>query len=95
MMIKNIATILIGFMFCFCLFTKQSVQSYQVSFDAPSVHVDASEEADVDDVLSASDDFVIFSFAIVLPVLFLALPVFFSRRYSSPIIPMPKRPPSF
>lgn len=94
MTLKNIATILIGLMFCFCLLSKQSLQSYPVNLDAPIVHADAIEEASVDDALSASDDFIVLPFSIVLPILFLVLPVFFSRHYSPPTISTPKRPPS-
>jgi hypothetical protein len=95
MTLKNIVTIFIGLMFCFCLLSKQSLQSYHVSLEMPSVHDVVAEEADVNDVLDASDQWMIFPVAVVLPVLFLIFPVFYSRYYSSPIISTPKRPPSF
>ncbi len=95
MTLRNITTILIGLALCFCLFSKTAVQSYQITFEVPSVHDVLSEEADVDDALNASDDLILIPIATFLPVLFLVLPVFFSRHYSPPIISPPKRPPSF
>lgn len=89
-------------MFCFCLFSKQSAQLYEASLDASSIHhldyveadLDETVSFNLDDIVSANDDFIVPPIAISLAVLFLLLPVFFNRRYAQPSISMPQRPPS-
>ena len=96
MTIKSLVTVLIGFMFCFCLFSKQDVKSNKVSFDSPVSHQLDYEEADFDvlDIVSANDDSIILPVAISFSILFVLLPAFFRQHYKSPFISTPKRPPS-
>ncbi|MFM1911041.1 MAG: hypothetical protein RJB18_432 [Pseudomonadota bacterium] len=96
MTIKSFVTILIGFMFCFCLFSKQGLQSPKVSFDAPISHQLDYDETDFDvrDIVSANDDSMLLPVVISFSILFVLLPAFFRRHYKSPFISTPKRPPS-
>lgn len=96
MTIKSFVTVLIGLMFCFCLLSKQGVQSYEVSFDSPASHQLDYDETDFDvrDIVTANDDSIILPVVISFAILFVLLPIFFSRHYKSPHISTPKRPPS-
>jgi hypothetical protein len=96
MTVKSFLTILIGLIFCFCLLSKQGQKSYEVSFDFPASHQLDYDETDFDvrDIVSASDDYIILPKVISFSILFVLLPVFFTRHYKSPHISTPKRPPS-
>lgn len=93
MTLKNITTILLGLMLCFCLLSKQTTQTSHIVFDVPAVQDLVAEELDVDD-MGLGDDAIVSPSLVALPLLLIVLPIIFARRYSQPIIPTPKRPPS-
>ena len=93
MILKNITTILLGLMLCVCLLSKQTTQTSHIVFDIPVMQDVAAEGLDVDD-MDVGDEFIANSLFVALPLLFIVLPIVFARRYSQPIIPTPKRPPS-
>lgn len=96
MTFKSLTTIFIGFMFCFCLLSKQYSPLYEVSAHVPTTHQLDYDESDLDlnEIVNANDDFIMLPIIIALPILFLLLPVFSGRHYAQPIISAPKRPPS-
>ena len=93
MILRNITTILLGLMLCFCLLSKQTMQTSHVVYDIPVMQDVVAEALDVDD-MDVGDEFIANPVLVVLPLLFIVLPIVFARRYSQPIIPTPKRPPS-
>lgn len=93
MTLKNITTILLGLMLCFCLLSKQTTQTSHIVFDIPVMQDIVAEALDVDD-MDVGDELIANPVLVVLPLLFIVLPIVFTRRYSQPIIPTPKRPPS-
>ena len=93
MTFKNITTILLGLMLCFFLLSKQTAQTSHIVFDGPSLQDVFAEEADIYDADIADE--VILSPALgLLPILSIVLSIAFTLRYTQPIIPTPKRPPS-
>lgn len=91
MVLKKITMILLGLMFCFCLLSKQSMQTSHTVLDIPVIQDVVAEEFDMD----TANDFIPSSVLVKLSFLFLFLPISFFRSYSQPIIPTPQRPPSF
>ena len=96
MILRNITTILLGLMVCFCLLSKQTTQTSHIIFDVPIMQDVVAEALDVDDMddMDVSDEFIASPVLVVLPLLFIVLPIVFARRSSQPILPTPKRPPS-
>ena len=62
--------------------------------DIPALQDVVAEELDIDD-MDVGDELIPSPVLVALPLLFIVLPIVFSRRYSQPIIPTPKRPPTF
>ena len=94
MTVKNITTILLGLMLCFCLLSKQTAQTSHIVLDIPALQDVVAEELGIDD-MDVGDELIPSPVLVALPLLFIVLPIVFSRRYSQPIIPTPKRPPTF
>jgi hypothetical protein len=81
-------------MLCFCLLSKQTVQTAHIAFDIPVLQDAVAEDINVDD-MDVSDDVILSTAVLCFPLFFIVLAIIFARRYSQPIIPTPKRPPSF
>ena len=94
MMIKKITAILFSLMLCFCLLSKQTVQTAHIAFDIPVLQDAVAEDLNLDD-MDVNDEVILSTTIFGLPLFFIVLAIVFVRRYSQPIIPTPKRPPSF
>ena len=86
--------LIVGFLLCFCLLGKQVVQDYDLTIAPPVAQNVIAENVDPDNFLDPGDDFLIMPFVLMAAFLFVIVPVFFSTRYSQPVVPSPQRPPS-
>ena len=93
-MTRQLTTLCVGLLLCFCLIGKQVMQDYDLMVESPSVQSVVAEDVDPDDVMDSGDDLLIVPFAFIAACLFVVLSVFASPRYSQPVIPSPQRPPS-
>ncbi len=93
MTIKHITAILLGLMLCFCLLTKQTVQTTHLVSDTLTHQVVVAEALDVDD-MDAGDELIPSPALVAIPFMMIAMLVLFTHRYSQPTVPTPKRPPS-
>jgi len=91
---QQVITLFVGFLICFCLFGKQLAQDYDLMLDSPGVQSVVAENASADDLIDSGDDVLMVPFVFAAALFFLIFPVFTSLRYSQPLIPSPKRPPS-